>query len=568
MDEVGLCGSGAEPVGCLCRLTNMLKRALLVVAVVGAVLSVGAAPAQACSCGIGPVEDLLEEADGAFIGSLVEVGAADDSGDDVAYTFDVTEWIKGQRDPGAFDVFSARGGAACGFESPVGHEVAVFVWVRGDHATGGLCSTLDAATVRATVRPPQVSDRAGQYLATGWPTPSYVLDADGGTVAAHPAGSDQLAGTLQTTCGGSMIAERRGKEVALIDISTFDDVEVLQFNRSARKLLCDTDRVFAVAGPKGERQVYDVRTREPVTGQLVSAAHVALVDGNLIYRGEANESNPEGWRTLNLSSGTERFIAEMSRSGRRMESVDFSPESGRIALTLAEGNQPVLDLVVVSVPSGEIITRTIETHVASVRWLDESRVFVSTEGGGYPDTVNSFIASGDDLNTIVEFDSELYWPTYIDGDRLVGLDGGRFRSMPVTGGPSEVLNEIPGDRHLLRLPDPVNMTTVGSAAQEPIDTPIPSPRIEAIVARTAGVPGSTGTPTPIADPDPAGPDEATQIIDAPEPELPVEPDATESATALRDSTDDTTSSAAAAVFAAAAIAALATASVFVRRRRA
>ncbi len=114
----------------------MFTRSLLVMVVVAAVLSIAQAPARACSCDGGPVDWFLDEADGAFIGSLVAVASAEAPGEDVAYTFDVTEWIKGDREPGAFDVFSASDGDACGFEVPSGREVAVFLWVRGDHATG------------------------------------------------------------------------------------------------------------------------------------------------------------------------------------------------------------------------------------------------------------------------------------------------------------------------------------------------------------------------------------------------------------------------------------------------
>ncbi len=339
--------------------------------------------------------------------------------------------------------------------------------------------------MRATLRPSELSDRHGQYVAVGGSGPSYVLDAEGRTVAVRP--DEPRSGTLHTTCGGSIVAERRQKQVALVDISSLDDVEIIEFGRASKSLLCEGGDVFAVAGPKGERRIYDVRTGEPVTPEVVNAFHVALIDGNLIYRAEPDDSHPEGWRTTSLTAGTERFIAEIPRAGKRMESVDFSPDGQRIALTLAEGNQPVLDLMLVSVADGVTVTRSIDTHVASVRWLDNDRLFVSTDSGGYPDTVDAFIASGADLTTLVQFDSELWWPTHLEDDRPVGLDGGSFRTMGLDGGASDVLNELPASRRLLRLPEPVTVTvtTTGSAGRESIDTPIPSRRIEAIVSTTS-----------------------------------------------------------------------------------
>ncbi len=94
--------------------------------------------------------------------------------------------------------------------------------------------------------------------------------------------------------------------------------------------------------------------------------------------------------------------------------------------------------------------------------------------------------------------------------------------MPLSGGASEVHNELPGSRQLLRLPEPVTMTTIGSGAREPVDTPIPSPRMEGIV-NTASSLGAAAPSTSAS--------EAEQVTTT-------GPDAVESATARSEPQDD------------------------------
>lgn len=478
------------------RVSSVLIRPIVVLSVIAGVLAAGQLPASACSCAVGDIEGSIQQADGALIGSLVSSTPASNIEDaehqrvGTAHTLEVTEWIKGQREPGAFTVYSDPYESTCSFAPAVGREVAVFVWVNEGRATVSLCSVHDAASVRATLRPPALSDNPGVFLATGSFEPSHVLDVDGGLVASLPAGR----GDLHTTCGGSIIAEHRHNQVVLIDVATLEETEVLQLARPTQQVLCEGGRVLALAGTGEFHRVYDARTREPVSRVVAETSRASLVDDTLIYLAATDEDNPQAWRSLDLQSGAERVVIELSTLGKRMESVDFSPDGSRIALTLAEGNQSVLDLEIISVAEGETITRTINTHVASVRWLDDEQLLVRTDSGGFPDTDVPFIASAADLTTLVELSEDVYWPTHLDDNRLVGLRGGAFQSMPLGGGPVEVLNEVPSNfqLQLLRFPEPVRTTTTGSARSAPIETPIPSPVIEAI---PASVPVIVGIPS-------------------------------------------------------------------------
>ena len=483
------------------RPRSMWTRIAVVVAVIVGVLSVGVPPAAACSCGLLPVEQMLAQSDGAFIGTLTDVARPDidegvefSTGMQVAYTFEVSEWLKGQRDPGPFDVWSASDGVACGFELPVGREAAVFVSVNGDQATGGLCSTMDAATVRATVRPPQVSNGVGVYLATGRQLQTLILDRGGAVVGSAPTDPDTGSANLHTTCGGTVIAERRPQEVVFVDVATFEVTERIEFIGTTTQLLCDGDRVFAVRGERDARRVYDVRTNEELTRTLTPHEPVGLMDDQLIFPAQGDDEDSIEWSALDLSTGDERVFFEISTSAQRIESVALSPGGTHLVMTVAKGNQAVLDLVLVSTETGETVTREINTHTGSVTWLDNAQIFVSTEPG-FDNPENALIVSGTDLTTLVSFDEELYWPRLLDGDHLIGVDRGSLRAISLEGGEVEVLNEFADTYRLMQLPEPIEASDdVAPSVAGLIEVPIASPVIEALPARVVPPPTTTAAP--------------------------------------------------------------------------
>lgn len=489
----------------------MWTRIAVVLAVVVGVLSIGVSQAAACSCGSLPVDEMFASSDGAFIGTLTNVARPDiddsvefSTGTQVAYTFEVSEWLKGQRDPGPFDVWSASDGSACGFEVRAGQEAAIFLTVDGNKATGGLCSTMDAATVRATVRPPQVSNGVGVYLATGRQLQTFILDRGGAVVGAAPTDPDTASANLHTVCGGTVIAERRPQEVVFVDVATFAVIERVEFIGTTTQLLCDDDRVFAVRGERDDRRVYDVRTNEELTGTLTSHDPVGLVDDQLIFPAQGENESSVEWSALDLTTGDERVFFEISTAEQRIESIDLSPDGAHLVMTVAKGNQAVLDLVLVSTETGGTVTREINTHIASVTWLDDAQIFVSTESG-FDDPENALIVSGTDLTTLVSFDEELYWPTLIDGDRLIGVAQGSLKSISLDGGEVDVLNEFADTYRLQRLPEPIEAASGGAVPNVGfIEVPIASPVIEALPTLPTPLPDTTsalerGVPRPTND---------------------------------------------------------------------
>lgn len=132
------------------------------------VLVRGAAPAAACSCmriGDDPIEAVVARAEGAFVGTVVEVDRPSavrqlfDHDPDGAYRLEVESVAAGAIGPEVV----VRGGmnpSSCGLSLQAGHRVGLFVSRQGDHWSAGLCSTTDADELAAIGRPPDPAIRA------------------------------------------------------------------------------------------------------------------------------------------------------------------------------------------------------------------------------------------------------------------------------------------------------------------------------------------------------------------------------------------------------------------------
>jgi len=112
----------------------------LVVAIAAAALAF-AADALACSClPVDLVRD-LPKADGAFIGTLLE---REDGATTSTLLFRVEQVYKGDIS-NRVEVETAKDGAACGIEAPVGERVGLLLERDGAVWRSGLCSQVDPA---------------------------------------------------------------------------------------------------------------------------------------------------------------------------------------------------------------------------------------------------------------------------------------------------------------------------------------------------------------------------------------------------------------------------------------
>lgn len=119
----------------------------------------GALPAHGCSCAMPDPFAGLAEADGAFVGTLVEtdrgVEPITNSGQLVDLRFEVEATLKGDIGD-AVVVKSSADGASCGIELPIGERAGFLLTQESGEWHGNLCATLDAdALLAAADGPPE-----------------------------------------------------------------------------------------------------------------------------------------------------------------------------------------------------------------------------------------------------------------------------------------------------------------------------------------------------------------------------------------------------------------------------
>ena len=98
--------------------------------------------ALACSCLPVDLARDLPKADGAIIGAILE---RQDGADTSTLLFRVEQVYKGDIDDNRLEVETARGGAACGIEAPVGERLGLLLERDGGVWRSSLCSQVAPA---------------------------------------------------------------------------------------------------------------------------------------------------------------------------------------------------------------------------------------------------------------------------------------------------------------------------------------------------------------------------------------------------------------------------------------
>lgn len=429
-----------------------------------------------CSCDFAPADVKLDVSDGAFIGSLVQQRdvASDQNGGfssnlrEVVSTFEVTEWVKGDLELGLVDVTS---GGGCGLGSVPDLEIAVYLRIDQGKLTSSSCSSGSAAELRAHLRPAPVSDGPGVFLAG-----QTVLDANGHVVARPP----RPGAVGHVPCGGTRFVHLENDEVVVTDLATWTELERMQWRRSTRWLRCSGDHIVAVAGPRGERQVWDVRTREAITGPSGLKADADLRGDTLVANLAANDQFPPGVRAIDLTTGEQRLLQERRPLDglypNFIRGVEISPDGTRAVFTMVsgEGRDEVSEVFVASLDGSTLIGRHVEDDGGRTIWLDDDLLLFRVGRG------QGMILDARDLSVVTDLgDQNVHWVAGLHDGYLVGAAGAEVRRMALTGGDIERLSEVGGVDTLQILDDPV--TFAESAARPPgIDTPIASPRLEAV----------------------------------------------------------------------------------------
>ncbi len=456
----------------------MAARVLVALCLIGAVLIGASHPASACTCANRPVEERLAAADGAFIGTLVgipassvgplEDGRPSEIPQSVPFVFDAEQWVKGERAPDLIDVHGPI--FECGIEVPVGTPTAVFITVANGQAEASLCSFIDDTLVAAFMEPPRTSDAPAKYLAVpAWPEQAVMLAADGAVVATRP---EDTYGRRQAECAAGEVVEDRNREVVRVDLSSFEDIEVLQFRRGASRLLCNEQWVLAVSERDGP-QVYDVRTRRAVAAVTSAESPISLVGDRLIVLGAADDAGPIGWRAIDLTTGETTLLRAFDREVRD-GLVSLSPTGEDIVFASTSGNQ--IELGAVNLTDGS--ERTVPlANPSYVQWIDNERILVTDATTG-----DWTIRDGTTLAVLTIFDTPSPGRALLtDHDTLVYARQGTIESIPVSGGSPTVLNQLPYAVTLVKLDHPVESARPPETTS-PITWPLPSGVVEGIAS--------------------------------------------------------------------------------------
>ena len=167
-----------------------MGKRLLVIGLIATVLVVTrAGEASACSCAAITPAVALEEADAAFVGTLIDrPGSETTFVEDAPYTFEVESWVKGDFGPEVV-VHAPNQGSACGIEAPVGDRVGLFVTEENGELSSSLCAMVDPDLLLAGDSPPGYR----WHRATGLPRRRVRRPgpADAGRRQRRPGGCDR-----------------------------------------------------------------------------------------------------------------------------------------------------------------------------------------------------------------------------------------------------------------------------------------------------------------------------------------------------------------------------------------
>ena len=485
------------------------------------------------------VRERLPEVDGAFVGRLIArdepspVGRLFSSDTLVRYLFSVERPVKGDIPSGTIDVWSSSSGASCGFETPVGERAGLLLERDGDRWTSGLCMQAD----------PDVLIRAGQPLPppNGAPPPAVLvgtthgpgrmvsLDGQGRIIAfGNGAGNVSDIGFCP---GGTLLAEAFSSP----NEASYHNPGVAI--RSIADLTVVWERFLATNGER-YTAIGDVacRMQEDGTGEVLAIVvdefssdtavrHEARIllfgpDGEprRLWQGDATggtfsadgtaaylSGGPDGRQLLHvdladLASPAVRTLTELpanigtlhlSPDGRRLASATTYP-----AWSSAESPPPITAVVVDLTASPATITDaqlspSPDTPYSAL-WAGADRVAFTPAWGGQP--VRIFDTALKELGSWSGWSAST---AAVVGEHLVGLNGGKVVTAPVTTGPASQWADLEAG-----LPGTVVAFPDGAAIGPPArpekatTTAAPAPNLEPTGEQAiASLPGEGGAGT-------------------------------------------------------------------------
>ncbi|MDH3306429.1 MAG: hypothetical protein OEO77_02750 [Acidimicrobiia bacterium] len=371
-----------------------MHRLLILSLFLTALIVIPAQRADACSCALLPVDQMLEIHDAAFIGTLTEVSAPigqGQLGEEAIYTFEVEQWLVGDGES-AVGVRSSTSGASCGFEVPMGQRVAVFLSAGPGGFTGGLCSTMDADVVLAGLIPLTVeSSRPPAAVVFGGQGNSrlIVVDAGGQVTALLPTdGDDNWVADVSTCPGGANLIEAAGSSIIVRSVADLSQVAAHAFgeDRGIMRVWClsaDGTDYIAMAnvwtGTTDESILFDELDEVFVRARFGYAEVVG--DKALIVFDEGERVS-----IVDLSTGDQTDVYLAKRPSGGFGGVEGLARNGSLVAfhsTVYANNGPIdSELAIVDVETATLVaSRPLDFDALGVTWLGTQTLAVSGGDG-------------------------------------------------------------------------------------------------------------------------------------------------------------------------------------------
>jgi hypothetical protein len=461
------------------------RRVLIALLLSGVAIGLLPVVAYACSCVGGSPAAMLARHDAAFIGPLDSVRGGMFWGE-ATFRFTAKQWIKGNLGE-TVKINAPPSGASCGFELKEGDEAAIFVKIEGNRLVSGLCSTLDADTVRAHLEPkPFDKTRATILVAAGAGQGDrhiWLYDDQGRLAgAAADARGDWLEDLAMCPGGRTAVELWDGpRGVVVRDLRTLRVTRSPRVPRDIGQVWCDDADGNTLFGARRSPDTGDFdavlsllapRTavvRGAWTNVEVVGNHVVATVGREHTRLERISLKTGRVTTLHQSHD---FGTEPDRVPAGIEGFAISPDQTRVAFQVTrypkKGNASS-SVFVYDLASGRAVAAThVPVAGEQVRWLDHNQlVLTSYEGAAY-------VLAAATLHIRTLLSDNAHWAAVTGAQgALLGMDGPRLVSVDPTSGEIRRLATIPveSDQHLIRLPRPLAVKAPARSALRPPAAP-------------------------------------------------------------------------------------------------
>lgn len=428
--------------------------------------------AEACSCALEDPAAMLEGADAAFVGTLIQRPSdpIDPNGFEGIWVFEVEKWVKGDLG-GQVGVRAPMNGAGCGFEMAEGEQAGVFLYNVNGHPTSGLCSVTTAAGLRAA-EGPLVFDGSGDpvFLLSGQSgrTRLMTLDASGRLLAA--AGDERSSWSAHACPGGERIIEVVEGEVivrATSDLSQERTVAPpgIEGEELSQAWCLDpgADRILGLLNGLEQPTLRLVDLAEPAASIFTGRAdQLVAIDVGLTHAAVASGPAPAG---LNLIDLADHSTIEIPPPPGELTTVRFSPGGTELVVgstqRAQDGYQTVLNVLETG-EDGAAADYTGEPMASTdfAGWVDDHRLALTH----YPD-LNAEVPQLLLLDTATGATTEIEvpgWHYRAMSDGLVSVGDGTLWFTP-TGGETAELAELPSPAHnLVTILDPGAEITIAA----------------------------------------------------------------------------------------------------------